>query len=95
MGIHEPGLTMEHSAPPSGTEGRLRQTAEIGEIAARLRKRYPPSEISPADLTERVSGYHHRFDAARIRSYVPILVEHLARRSIETPSFRSAPPERG
>ncbi|MFG1643289.1 three-helix bundle dimerization domain-containing protein [Amycolatopsis sp. NPDC049252] len=86
MRIHEPGLTMEHSASPGEAGGRPSQAEEIGEITARLRKRYPPGEISPADLAERVRGYHHRFDTARIRSYVPILVEHLTRRSIETPS---------
>ncbi|WP_328649128.1 hypothetical protein OHS58_18205 [Amycolatopsis sp. NBC_00348] len=94
MRIHEPGLTMEHAASLDEADGRLSQAVEIGEITARLRKRYPPSEISPADLAERVRVYHHRFDTARIRSYVPILVEHLARRSIDTPSFQSALHER-
>ena len=91
MVIHQPGLAVELSAPLEDAADRPHQADEIREITGRLRRRYPPSEISLAELDGRVRAYHHHFDAARIRSFVPILVENLTRRSIETPSFRPLP----
>lgn len=91
MVIHQPGPAVEQSALLDDEARRLRRVEEIGEITGRLRRRYPPSEISLAELAGRVRSYYHHFDTARIRSFVPVLVENLTRRSIETPSFRPFP----
>jgi hypothetical protein len=59
--------------------------AQIDEIVGRLRRRYTLKQISPAELEGRVRGFYRQFDTARIRTFVAVFVERLARRSIEEP----------
>ena len=91
MPIDKRGLAVEQPSPLDNTADWPHQADEIGEITGRLRQRYSPSEISLGELAGRIRSYHHHFDKARIRSFVPILVENLTRRSIETPEFRPLP----
>jgi hypothetical protein len=42
--------------------------------------------MSPAELEGRVRGFYRQFESARIRTFVPIFVERLVRRSVEQPS---------
>jgi hypothetical protein len=60
--------------------------AQIDEIVERLRSRYTRDQISITDLGARVRGAYRQFDAARLRSFVSILVEGLVRRSIAKPA---------
>jgi hypothetical protein len=61
-------------------------SAQIDEIVERLARRYSRQQISVADLRARVRGFYFQYAAARIRTFVVILVERLVRRSIEDPS---------
>ena len=45
---------------------------QIAEVTGRLRQRYPRDPISPADLQDRVRGFHRQFDTARIRTFVAV-----------------------
>jgi hypothetical protein len=65
------------SSSPALSEG------QIAEVVARLRQRFSPAQITSAELERRVRGFHSQFGPARIRTLVAILVERLARRSIE------------
>lgn len=67
----------------------LSEDKQIAEVVARLRQRFSPEQISSAELERRVRGFHRQFGTARVRTFVAILVERLARRSIEGPT--SAP----
>jgi hypothetical protein len=80
----EPILVPEHRrrtltspAPP--------EDKQITEVIARLRQRFSPDQISSTELERRVRGFQRQFGAARIRTFVAIFVERLARRSIEAP----------
>jgi hypothetical protein len=55
--------------------------AQIDEIVQRLEGRYSRQQISHSDLESRVRGSYHQFDAARIRTFVPVFVERGVRRS--------------
>jgi hypothetical protein len=61
---------------------------QVGEIVERLQRRYPRPQISIADLDRLVRGCYRQFEAARVHTFVAILVERLVRHSIEAPSQR-------
>jgi hypothetical protein len=65
----------------------LSDEKQIAEVVARLRRRFSAEQISSAELERRVRGFHRQFATARVRTFVAILVEHVARRSIETPAW--------
>jgi hypothetical protein len=46
----------------------------------RLRRRFP--DVPPERLTATVDGLYHSFDDSRIRTFVPVLVEHEAREAL-------------
>ena len=46
----------------------------------RLRRRFP--DVPQERRTATVDGLYHRFDGSRIRTYVPVLVEHEAREAL-------------
>ena|GEM_PF-6195702 len=54
---------------------------QIGDIVERLAFYYP--SISRDQITHTVRLVHKRFEAARIRDFVPLLVEKAARRDID------------
>lgn len=49
----------------------------LARISQRLMARFPT--VPAADIAELIARLHGRFTTARIRSYVPLLVENLAR----------------
>jgi hypothetical protein len=65
----------------------LSEDKQIAEVIARLRQRFSPEQISSAELERRVRGFHGQFAAARVRTFVAILVEIAARRLIEAPAW--------
>jgi hypothetical protein len=68
---------------PAESVGAARDDMQINEIITRLRRRYPPERIPAAELDRRVRGFYRQFGDARVRTFVAILVERLARRLIE------------
>ncbi|MBB5868791.1 hypothetical protein F4553_002170 [Allocatelliglobosispora scoriae] len=62
------------------------EEAQIAAIVGRLERRYPAARIAGAELESRVRGLYHQFDTARIRTFVAVFVERLARISIEEQS---------
>ena len=49
----------------------------LGEVRERLRAKY--AERSPSEISQVVDRTTEKFRTARIRDYVPLLVEHLSR----------------
>lgn len=64
---------------PQAPSPKLEHDA-IAMATDRLRRRFP--DIAPERLTATVDGVYHRFDGSRIRTFVPILVEHEAREEL-------------
>jgi hypothetical protein len=60
------------ASKPQVDEGRA-----LGEVKERLRSRY--SGRSPAEVSLVVDKAAQRFATARIRDFVPVLVEHISR----------------
>jgi len=84
-----PGLP---TPPPRGdaradaAETKPAYDEEIAGIVDRLRQRYPRELVSGLDLEGRVQVAYRQFGTAHLRTFVPIFVERLVRRSIEEPS---------
>lgn len=51
------------------------------EIADRLRERYP--QASPDDIEQALDRARHHFDGAKVRDFVPVLVEREARAALD------------
>lgn len=49
----------------------------LKNVAARLAAAFP--DVSPAALEASVSREYRRFDGSKVRTYVPLLVEHAVR----------------
>jgi len=49
-------------------------------VKQRLRRRYP--DLAPERIGATVDGAYRRFDHSRVRTFVPILVEHQAREEL-------------
>jgi hypothetical protein len=48
----------------------------IAQVKNRLRSRYP--DLAPERVGATVDGAYRRFDRSRVRTFVPVLVEHEA-----------------
>ena len=63
-------------APLARAERRLRACASsIAEVAERLTKVFSPA-YSADQIGVAVDTQYHRFDGSKVRTYVPLLVEH-------------------
>jgi hypothetical protein len=56
---------------------------QVAAIVGRLERRYPAARIARTEQESRVRGFYRQFDAARVRTFVAVFVERLARISIE------------
>lgn len=56
------------------------EQAQLAEVAHRLTTDYPT--LSAAIVTEVVNDLHSRFNDARLRDYIPMLVERSARTAL-------------
>jgi hypothetical protein len=83
---HTEPIPVTEDRGSTGSSPALPEDKQITEVIARLRQRFSPDQISSTELERRVRGFHRQFGTARIRTFVAILVERLARRSIETPT---------
>ena len=54
--------------------------AAIDMAKARLRTRFP--DVEPEQFAATVDDVYHSFDDSRIRTYVPLLVEHEVREAL-------------
>lgn len=70
-----------HDDGPGARDGRQDEKAALLHLATRLRDAHPSIEASVVDHT--VATAHDAFRQARIRTYVPILVERRARKLLE------------
>jgi hypothetical protein len=61
---------------PTAPSPELEHTA-IALVKDRLRHRYP--DVPPERVGAAVDGAYRRFDRSRVRTFVPVLVEHEAR----------------
>jgi hypothetical protein len=57
--------------------GQTDEAAQIDEVIVRVAATYP--DISTADVTRFVQTMHTGFDDAKVREFVPLLVERKAR----------------
>lgn len=77
MSIAEGSSAAARSGPVQRDQrDRLDQHA-LATVAARLGAAFP--DIPPADLEASIRREYGRFDGSRIRSFVPLLVEHAVR----------------
>jgi hypothetical protein len=60
---------------------KLNEGREIERVVARLHERYPT--LSQADVRRAVTVAIHAFDGAKVRHFVPLLVERMARESLD------------
>lgn len=58
----------------------LDEQAQLAEVVHRLTSDYPT--LSPAIVSEVVKDLHSRFNGARLREYIPMLVERNARTAL-------------
>jgi len=56
----------------------IRERHALDQVADRLSRSFA-DRFSPAQVDEKVSTIHHRFDGRPIREFVPVLVERIAR----------------
>jgi hypothetical protein len=57
------------------------ESREIERVVTRLKDRYPA--LSSAAIRAAVDGSVHAFEGAKVRKFVPLLVERLARVTLE------------
>jgi hypothetical protein len=60
--------------------------AAIDKAKDRLRRRFP--DVAPEEFTATVDELYHSFDDSRVRTYVPVLVEHEAREALAARTHR-------
>jgi hypothetical protein len=65
------------------------EVAVIEQVTERLANRY--AALPSGDVARVVAEVHHGFDEARVRDFVPILVEQEARRRLEHTAAPSVP----
>lgn len=56
------------------------ETAVIAELVESLRAKYPQAD--PQGVNELVHSLWAKFDGARFRDFIPVLVEHSARETL-------------
>ena len=66
-----------HAAPSAST----REHAALPHITDRLRRRFP--DVHADEIRRLVHSIHSEFEHSRIRDFIPILVERLARDKLE------------
>lgn len=76
------------TGPPSA--GSPDQAPSLEDLVARLTVAYP--SVDPSAVQAAVSAAHDHFEQARVRAYVPILVERRSRKALD--SILSAAPGR-
>ncbi|WP_328382412.1 hypothetical protein OHS81_03820 [Streptomyces sp. NBC_00400] len=81
-----------HSAIPEGSAMRVQQDelTAVQNVIARLRSAYP--SVDPATVDALVKTAYDQLHQARIRTYVPILVERRARTMLTAGSRENRPP---
>ncbi|MGW7262365.1 three-helix bundle dimerization domain-containing protein [Streptomyces sp. NPDC054842] len=81
----EPVARAGPAAPPNlPSHGSPNETASIRNIVARLSAAYPSVDAGIVEVT--VMGAYDAFRQARVRAYVPILVERQSRRELRAAS---------
>lgn len=75
-------------APPPRSQDDLERVS-VRNVASRLRAAHPL--VDAATVEAMVRKAYDSFDGARVRAYVPILVERRCRRALRA-AFRTAPP---
>lgn len=70
----------------------LDEQAQLAEVVQRLTIDYP--NVAPTAVIEVVNELHARFNGARLREYVPMLVERNARTALAelSVSYEDMPP---
>jgi hypothetical protein len=79
MPAHPPIRPDRPGAAPTAPSPEF-ESAAIGLVKQRLRRRYP--DLAPERIGAAVDGVYHRFDRSRVRTFVPVLVEHQAREEL-------------
>ena len=79
FGGHDEPPRLTVASPPLDTVpmGQVDEAAQIAEVIVRVAATYP--DISTADVTRVVQTMRTGFDDAKVREFVPLLVERKAR----------------
>ena len=78
------------AGPPPNISLTALERHEIARVTARLSVRF--LGLEPGVVQATVDRLHRRFEACRVRTYVPLLVERLARTELEAASPGESPP---
>ena len=70
------------------TTDKNREETEIKAVATRLATVFDGVPLT--DVTEVVEHAYHHFDGSKVRTYVPLLVEHAARDELTSASRSSS-----
>jgi hypothetical protein len=63
----------------------IRERHVLAQVTSRLFQSFA-EDYSHAQVDEKVSSVHHRFDDSPIRDFVPVLVERIARDELRHPA---------
>ena len=74
-------MTTTTSISLTVTDARVQETRELETVVARLRDRYP--SVGETVIRDVVATSLHMFDDAAVRKFVPLLVEKLARQTLD------------
>ena len=69
---------------PVDSVDNAKEDAAISGVIRRMQSRFHGTD--PAHVQDVVRGHHRHLDTARIRTYVPVLVEHASRDTLSTTS---------
>lgn len=74
---------------PTHSVDDAKEDAAITGVIRRMQTRFRGTD--PAHVQDVVRGHHRHLNTARIRTYVPVLVEHASRDTLNTTSPPPSP----
>lgn len=80
IGLPGPAERAGPATPPSGPPGSYEESATVRDMVARLRAAFPSVDGATVEATVRAE--YDSFREARIRAFIPILVERRSRRAL-------------
>lgn len=86
-------LTRTDDAPTEDATTADREHAAIAGVVRRLQERFRTTD--PAHVSEIVHGHRRHYDGAHVRRFVPVLVEHASRDSLDGRSGPAGPARPG
>ncbi|MEV7279442.1 three-helix bundle dimerization domain-containing protein [Streptomyces sp. NPDC093111] len=74
-------MSVEERSPHVGPEGAVDESPPLAELVVRLVAAYPSADVDAVEAVVRDACAH--FEHARIRAYLPILIERRSRKALD------------